>query len=125
MKKGDRYATIAPFAWVAQLVEHFPEEERVAGSSPAPSTTPIMYYVYVLKSERDKNGYIGSTPDLRRRVAEHQRGKVTSTKPRLPLSLVYYEAYKSKVDALRREKSLKLKSRAYAQLRRRLIESLA
>lgn len=26
------------FAWVAQLVEHFPEEEGVAGSSPAPST---------------------------------------------------------------------------------------
>lgn len=26
-------------AWVAQLVEHFPEEEGVAGSSPAPSTS--------------------------------------------------------------------------------------
>ena len=25
-------------AWVAQLVEHFPEEEGVAGSIPAPST---------------------------------------------------------------------------------------
>ena len=25
-------------AWVAQLVEHFPEEEGVGGSSPPPST---------------------------------------------------------------------------------------
>ncbi|MDB5245231.1 MAG: hypothetical protein JWN90_336 [Parcubacteria group bacterium] len=25
-------------AWIAQLVEHFPEEEGVAGSNPAPST---------------------------------------------------------------------------------------
>jgi hypothetical protein len=28
----------AKFAWVAQLVEHFPEEEGVGGSSPPPST---------------------------------------------------------------------------------------
>ena len=27
-----------PLAWVAQLVEHFPEEEGVGGSSPPPST---------------------------------------------------------------------------------------
>ena len=27
------------FAWIAQLVEHFPEEEGVPGSSPGPSTT--------------------------------------------------------------------------------------
>jgi hypothetical protein len=26
------------YAWVAQLVEHFPEEEGVAGSIPAPGT---------------------------------------------------------------------------------------
>lgn len=29
----------APIAWIAQLVEHFPEEEGVPGSSPGPSTT--------------------------------------------------------------------------------------
>lgn len=83
-----------------------------------------MYYVYVLKSEKDGQTYIGSTPDLRRRVGEHQRGKVVSTSYRLPVELIYYEAYKSKSDALRREHSLKLKSKAYAQLRRRLADSL-
>lgn len=30
-------------AWVAQLVEHLPEEEGVAGSIPAPSTKVIYF----------------------------------------------------------------------------------
>lgn len=33
--------TILDTAWVAQLVEHFPEEEGVGGSSPPPSTEKI------------------------------------------------------------------------------------
>lgn len=69
-----------------------------------------MYYVYVLKSLKDSNGYIGSTDNLRRRFAEHQKGQVPSTKPRRPFELVYYEAYKNELDARLRESSLKLKS---------------
>jgi putative endonuclease len=79
-----------------------------------------MFYVYVLKSQKDGMSYIGSTNDLRRRVKEHNSGLVISTKPRQPLELVYYEAYKSENDARKREWSLKLKSRAYAQLRKRI-----
>ena len=91
----------------------------------SPGTTPIMFYLYVLKSAKDSKSYIGSTGDLRKRVAEHKAGKVQSTKPRLPLELVYYEAYKDGKDARLREASLKLKSRAYAQLRKRIRRSLA
>lgn len=83
-----------------------------------------MFYVYVLKSGKDGQTYIGSTPDLKRRLVEHQTGKVISTKPRRPLELIYYEAYKIEKDARLRETNLKLKSRAYAQLRRRLQHSL-
>lgn len=40
------------FAWVAQLVEHFPEEEGVGGSSPPPSTRhtkdPARVFCYLL-----------------------------------------------------------------------------
>ena len=79
-----------------------------------------MFYVYVLKSLKDGKGYIGSTTDLKRRFKEHQEGLVPSTKPRIPFELIYYEAYKSQKDARLREASLKLKSRAYAQLRLRL-----
>ncbi|MEK7560381.1 MAG: GIY-YIG nuclease family protein [Patescibacteria group bacterium] len=83
-----------------------------------------MFYVYVLKSLNDDLGYIGSTSDLRRRVADHNSGLVESTRARRPLQLVYYEAYMSEKDARRRESNLKLKSRAYAQLRKRIIDSL-
>lgn len=83
-----------------------------------------MYYLYVLKSQKDGKGYIGSTNDLKRRLSERQNGLVVSTKARRPLKLVYYEAYCSESDARRREKNLKLKSRAYAQLLKRISESL-
>jgi putative endonuclease len=71
------------------------------------------------------NLYIGSTNDLRKRVIEHNKGKVLSTDLRKPLELVYYEAYRSDKDARHREKNLKLRSRALEQLKRRLVESLS
>ena len=53
----------------------------------------MFYYLYVLKSLKDDKLYIGTTENLIRRIKEHQSGKVTSTKSRLPLKLIYYEAY--------------------------------
>lgn len=83
-----------------------------------------MYYVYILKSHKDGNLYIGSTNDLRRRLDEHNNGLVFSTKARRPFELVYYEAYKSEHDARHREKNLKLRSRAFSQLKKRIGQSL-
>jgi len=67
----------------------------------------MFHYVYILQSKKDKNFYTGSTADLRKRVKEHNNGKVKSTKHRPPLKLVYYEAYLLKEDAEAREKYLK------------------
>ncbi|MFA6350548.1 MAG: GIY-YIG nuclease family protein [Candidatus Omnitrophota bacterium] len=83
-----------------------------------------MFYVYVLRSKKDNNCYIGSTVDLERRIKEHDAGLVFSTKSRLPLELVYYEAYKSESDARYREKNLKIRSRAYAQPKKRIKKSI-
>lgn len=83
-----------------------------------------MYYVYILKSKKDLKLYFGSTNDLRRRFKEHNDGKVFSTKSRTPFVLIYYEAYKSEKDARKRESNLKLRSRAYTQLKKRIINSL-
>lgn len=83
-----------------------------------------MYYVYVLKSAKDGNLYVGSTNDLRRRLAEHNNGESLATKTRRPLELRYYEAYAVEVDARKREASLKLDGRALAQLKRRISASL-
>jgi putative endonuclease len=68
--------------------------------------------------------YIGSTTDLKRRFQEHNNGKVESTKNRRPLELVYYESYKSENDARKREHNLKLRSRAFQQLKKRITDSL-
>ncbi|OHA88721.1 MAG: hypothetical protein A2653_00270 [Candidatus Zambryskibacteria bacterium RIFCSPHIGHO2_01_FULL_43_25] len=66
-----------------------------------------MYYVYILKSEADKKLYIGYSANLKKRFQEHQDGRVRSTKPRRPFELIFYEAYKSRLDAKRREKYFK------------------
>jgi len=41
------------------------------------------------------------------RFEQHTRGQVSSTRDRRPLELIYYEAYISEEDALRKEKHLK------------------
>jgi putative endonuclease len=78
-----------------------------------------MFYVYVLKSLKDSDLYVGHTNDLIRRFKEHNDGKVDCTRPRKPFSLLYYEACNILEDAVKREKSLKTGfGRAY--LKRRL-----
>jgi putative endonuclease len=54
----------------------------------------VMYYTYVLKSEKNGRHYIGSTDDLKRRIKEHNSGigGAYTSKSR-PFKLVYYEAY--------------------------------
>jgi len=83
-----------------------------------------MFYVYFIKNEVGKV-YVGYTNDLRRRLKEHnskQGGKYTKNKG--PFELIYYEAYKSREDAEKREDNLKLHMRAYAQLKKRIEKSL-
>jgi putative endonuclease len=65
-----------------------------------------MFYVYVLKCE---NGdlYIGYSDDLTQRFEAHRLGRVKSTKSKRPVRLIYYEAYRDKRDATKRERFLK------------------
>lgn len=67
----------------------------------------MYYYVYVLLSEKDNQFYTGYTANLENRLTEHQSGRVTSTKHRLPLKLIYFEGCLNQQDATRREKYLK------------------
>ena len=66
-----------------------------------------FYYTYLLLSEKDGKYYVGYTKDLNVRFEQHQKGQVASTKYRLPLILIYFEACLFQKDALRREKYLK------------------
>ena len=56
----------------------------------------IFYYVYILKSLKDKKFYIGFTRDLKRRIKEHEAGENKSTASRCPFELIFFEAYLSK-----------------------------
>ena len=83
-----------------------------------------MYYVYILRSRKDGKLYTGYTNDLKRRLAEHTSGTNISTRSRLPLDLLYYEAYSSQADAKAREFRLKNSPGARTALKRRLHEGL-
>jgi len=67
----------------------------------------MTYYVYVLRSEKDGNMYTGFASNLKERLAKHRQGLVFSTKSRLPVRVIYYEACLTKKDAWAREKYLK------------------
>jgi putative endonuclease len=78
------------------------------------------YYVYVLNSLRNSDLYIGCASNLEKRVNEHNRGKVYSTKNMLPVELIYYEAYRLKEQAYKREKSLKAFGSGLSKIKIRL-----
>jgi len=65
------------------------------------------YYVYVLKSKLDGKFYTGFTSDIEKRLNEHNSGKVSSTRSRIPLEIVYFEFCLNIDDAIHREKYLK------------------
>jgi len=67
----------------------------------------MFHYVYVLLSLKDKKFYTGCTENLKLRFERHVKGRVTSTRDRRPLELIYSEACLSKEDAQHREQYLK------------------
>ncbi|MBI4134690.1 MAG: GIY-YIG nuclease family protein [Candidatus Sungbacteria bacterium] len=67
----------------------------------------MLFWVYILESLKDGDRYVGYTTDLRRRLEEHNRGESFSTKPRMPLKLIYCEGCTDEQDAKRREGYLK------------------
>ena len=79
-----------------------------------------FYYTYVLQSAVDDSRYIGVTENLKRRLVEHNSGGTSSLKAKLPVTLEYFEAYKSKRLARKRELQLKQSSWHKKQLFSRL-----
>lgn len=57
-----------------------------------------MWYVYFLQLS-NADIYVGSTNDLKRRVASHQAGHVLSTKAYLPAALKSYVAVETEEHA--------------------------
>lgn len=66
-----------------------------------------MYFVYVLKSKKDGNLYIGRTNNFDRRFSEHESGKVQSTKSRRPFDVLKIIEVKTEIESVFLEKELK------------------
>ena len=66
-----------------------------------------MYYVYVLKSQKDSNYYIGQTNNLDSRLKRHNAGYIKSTKNRRPLKLIFHKSINSRSEAMKYERYLK------------------
>ena len=67
----------------------------------------MSYWVYVLLSGKDKRTYVGYAQSAEARLGEHNAGKVTATKHRRPLTLVFKEAFSDEAAAKIREQSWK------------------
>ncbi len=81
----------------------------------------MIFYVYLIKT-KDKNrtiSYVGYTKDLIKRIMLHNTNKGAKFTKGKQWKLVYYEKYKSKRVAMRKEYLLKKNYK----LRKKIIES--
>jgi len=67
----------------------------------------VIFYTYILKSQKDGRYYYGSTSDIDKRLKIHNAGKVRSTKSRRPFVIHYLETFESKSEAIKRENFFK------------------
>ena len=71
-----------------------------------------MNYTYILEC-KDGTYYTGWTNQLEKRIKEHNEGKGAKyTKARRPVTLIYYEVFDSKSEAMKREYEIKQMSRS-------------
>ena len=69
-----------------------------------------MFYTYILKSQLNKRTYTGSTSDINRRLGEHNRGKVRSSKAYKPYDILQVEEFQTEKEAKKREAFFKTSS---------------
>ena len=65
------------------------------------------FYVYVLKSQKNGDLYVGSTADVENRFRLHNSGKVKSTKGYRPWVLLETHRCSARTEAIALEKFLK------------------
>ena len=83
-----------------------------------------MWIVYVIQNDETFETYIGFTDNLNQRIKIHNaKGKKFTTRKIGKWILIYAEAYLSKIDALAREKRLKIHGSGKIELFKRLKNS--
>ncbi|MDQ3015038.1 MAG: GIY-YIG nuclease family protein [bacterium] len=71
------------------------------------SNTSTVWYTYIIKSQKKRWYYVGSTNRLDERLLEHNSGKVNSTKPYRPFSMIYTKEFQTENEARMYERRLK------------------
>ncbi len=70
-------------------------------------TPSIMFFVYLLRSQRTGRLYVGFTSDVAHRLGQHNQDVTKSTKGQGPWELVYQERFETRAEAMRRERFFK------------------
>ncbi|MBU1085346.1 MAG: GIY-YIG nuclease family protein [Candidatus Beckwithbacteria bacterium] len=70
----------------------------------------MKYFVYLLKSLTHNYYYVGLTNNLKRRIKQHNQGKVKSTKHYQPFKLMLVKEFSDRISARDFEKFLKIRS---------------
>jgi len=76
-----------------------------------------MYYLYILLNKAKTKTYTGITDNVEKRLEDHNRGKVKSSRPYHPYKAIHTESFSTLSDARQKEKFYKSTTR-----RRRLKE---
>ena len=115
-KLGSFDMNFGNFGAIAQLGERLNGIQEVSGSIPLSSTLfnnlsklQKLFYLYILLNSITGKFYIGQTKDLQRRLIYHNSGYGKSTRGEGHWELVYQEMYKTRRDAVNREREIKLK----------------
>jgi putative endonuclease len=66
-----------------------------------------VFYTYFLKSVKGNKTYVGHTDDWKKRLKEHNLGRSSFTRKFKPWRLIHLEEFKTKKEAIKREKYLK------------------
>jgi putative endonuclease len=76
----------------------------------------MAYFTYILQSNKTSKYYVGSCENVQVRLERHNAGATPSTKAGRPWTVVYFETFETKSEALARERQIKaMKSRLYIE----------
>jgi len=64
-------------------------------------------FVYILRSLKNNNFYIGSTENLNQRFLQHNKGVIKATKYKRPYEIVFYQEFDNLLKAKSVEKTIK------------------
>lgn len=85
------------------------------------TSATFMYYVYIIRSESDRNRfYVGYSENVKNRLEAHNQGKVQSTQKHRPWNLITCICFNNEKKAKEFEKYLKSHS-GRAFLSKRLV----